>query len=311
MREQAEGCVIAIVLFFLISSAGVSSGQEHDWAKDADNDAAALVSQDLQSGSTRSPMGLVLAMGSFAQHHGDYTRDETAHYATAFIPFYMQQLRLQGESLAGPIPEQQPGTNRLSSSTEDEMKKQLKVASFDVTTAEPTALMKHADQWFWALKYRINSTSESGSRNSSDVYIYFTDGKLFRVWEDPKSVKGASSDSSSPREASQNTESEAGKQQRILNSLKIEHLSGHTDHGYLMVRGDVTNTGTIPVKFVQIEVEYLDAQGNVIDQNSTYVDDAAFILPGSTGTFSTMKSNQGGNIVSYKARIVPSFRTSE
>jgi|SRR5271166_2181146 len=311
MREQAKGCVIAIVLFFLISSVGVSSGQEHDWAKDADRDAAALVSQDIQSGSTRSPMGLLLAMGSFAQHHGDYTRDETAHYTAAFIPFYMQQLRLQGESLAGPIPEQQPGTNRLSSSTEDEMKKQLKVASFDVATAEPAALMKHADQWFWALKYKINSTSESGSRNSSDVYIYFTDGKLFRVWEDPQSVKVASSDSSSPQEANQNTESEAGKQQRILNSLKIEHLSGQTDHGYLKVRGDVTNTGTIPVSFVKVEVEYLDAEENVIDQNFSYVDDTAFILPGSTGTFSTMEPNKGGKIVSYKARIVPSFRTSE
>lgn len=73
----------------------------------------------------------------------------------------------------------------------------------------------------------------------------------------------------------------------------------------------MTNTGTIPVKSVAVEVQYLDAQGNVIDQNTTYVDSLAFVFPGSTGTFNAMEPNKEGKIVSYTTRIVPSFQTSD
>ena len=75
------------------------------------------------------------------------------------------------------------------------------------------------------------------------------------------------------------------------------------------IRGDVTNTGTVPVKAVAVELQFLDAQGRIVDQNTAYVDSLAFVLPGKTGTFTATQSTRKGAVVSYKTRIVPSFFT--
>jgi hypothetical protein len=299
MKTIAKKSVMVALLVFM-ASVETGLGQEHDWRGDADNDASLLVSRDIENGTTRSQMALLLAMGSFLQHHSDYTRDETVNYAKLFLPFYMQQLKLQGEPLAGPLPDQEAGTNRLSRDMESEVKSQLKLASFDVTGAE-SATVKHEGRWYWGVKYKIESGSESDSPHSSDVYIFFKDRKLFRAVEDQGDAKTDSK--------GDNKKSGAEEQQRIADGLKVEHLSGRRQSGFLTVRGEVTNTGNVAVKFIQVEIDYLDPGGNVIDQGSGYVDSGAFVLPGKTGAFTGAVLDKEQKISSWRARIIPSFQT--
>lgn len=105
------------------------------------------------------------------------------------------------------------------------------------------------------------------------------------------------------------TEPEVQQKQQILDGLKIQNLSDRTQGGYMRIRGDVTNAGSVPVKSITVELLYLDAQGRVVDQSTAYVDSGVFVLPGKTGTFTATQSTRKGAVVSYRARIVPSFYT--
>lgn len=102
---------------------------------------------------------------------------------------------------------------------------------------------------------------------------------------------------------------QAKKQQEIVDSLKITNLYSYEDGGYIRIRGDVTNTGNAAVSSIQIEIQYLDSNGNVVDQGTAYVN--GHLLPGKTGTFSTMQSLKDIAHVAYQTRVVVAYPADE
>jgi hypothetical protein len=300
-----------IAILATVALNGGAQAQGHDWQRAASDDADALVTQDIQDGESRVSIGLMMAIGSFALRHPDFTSTEAAEYSAAFVALYMDELKRQGEPLAGPLPDQEPGTYRVAG-TADEVKKRLKLVhpdSFAIAGASPVQLVKVKpdNEWYWIVKYQVQLTNENDERRAYDVYLYFKDGKLSDVRRDESSAKfvgsGALPETRPPAEMEPFRE-------KILDGLKIEHLVSHRAYGFLIVRGDLANRAIVPVKGVEVEIAFTDAAGGVIYQLSAGVADGAYLPVGKSGAFSTSILDEHHKIFSYKANVLPSFQTA-
>ncbi len=73
-----------------------------------------------------------------------------------------------------------------------------------------------------------------------------------------------------------------------LARVELEELNGHIDGSYMYCKGKVRNLGTSSVKFVKVQVEWLDKSGNILDTDFTYAVGGEELAPGAAKSFSMM-----------------------
>ena len=77
------------------------------------------------------------------------------------------------------------------------------------------------------------------------------------------------------------------KNEKLLN-IAISDLSDERKRAFYYVRGRVTNNGDEPVKLVQVGVDYLNADGDVVETDSTFAVSLDALAPGASKSFEIM-----------------------
>ena len=77
-------------------------------------------------------------------------------------------------------------------------------------------------------------------------------------------------------------------QNEKLSNIAISDLSGRREFQFYYVRGRVTNNGDEPVEWVQVGADYLNADGDVVDSNSTFAVRSDALAPGASKSFEIM-----------------------
>jgi hypothetical protein len=164
-----------------------------DWNAAAVRDAETLLQNDIDSGQSRNPLGLLFAMGIAVQRHTDLTKEEAGSYAAAFVGIYMQQLRVKGEELAGKIPPLD-AENKVIGAPEF-IRTAIAFSHPDTLKINSEwsflGLVRPANQnnWYWATQFQYQCLNSSNKNVAGQLYLYARDGKLDHAWIDPDSVR--------------------------------------------------------------------------------------------------------------------------
>lgn len=83
---------------------------------------------------------------------------------------------------------------------------------------------------------------------------------------------------------------EKGKEMKNeeLQQIDIEDITQEHLRNYYYVRGRVVNKGDKPVNLVRVGVDFKDAQGNVVESNSTFAVSFDELNPGASKSFEIM-----------------------
>jgi hypothetical protein len=163
-----------------------------DWNAAAVADSEALLQNDIDSGQSRNPFGLLFAMGAGTQQHTDFTKEEAGYYAAAFMGIYMQQLRVRGEKLAGKLPPLDANDNVVGA---------LEFAKTATKFSHPETLKLKSDwsylalvrlpenNWYWTSRFDYECVNSNNKNVTGQLILYAKDGKLVHAWIDPDSVR--------------------------------------------------------------------------------------------------------------------------
>ena len=88
-----------------------------------------------------------------------------------------------------------------------------------------------------------------------------------------------------------------------LAHLLLEDVTSATGSNYMYFEGTVRNTGTSEVKYVMVEVEWLDASDNVLETDRTYAVGGKALRPGGAKSFQ-ITTAVDSRMTSYRYYIV-------